>query len=95
MSVIQKIEEKALKYVESGLECPDFVFLSANLYSDLLKEMYSLSSSYPTPSRVTYVHLWTSVAKLNVKACSSWPNNSIIIGDHPILTVLQKLGGII
>ena len=97
MSVLQEIEDKSLKYVESGFECPDFVFLSPDLYSQLLREMNQHMYTHPpSPSSgIRTLTMYTSCAILKVQVCSAWPNDSIIIGDHPILMVLQKLEGII
>lgn len=96
MSAIRKIEYAACRYYESGLECPDFVFVSADIYNDLLKEAMQMPNPYAFQGRgFTTFSVWTSVGQLTVKVCSSWPDDSIIIGDHPIFTILQKLGDII
>ncbi len=85
MGVIDKIENKALKYVELGYSYPNFVFLSSDLYSELKKCLTAKSD-------VMGLVIYTSVGALRVKICNSLPNDTIIIEkDNPLLIVLQKL----
>jgi hypothetical protein len=93
MTTIEKIEDKALEYAKLGLDEPDIVFVSRNIYSDLLLENQQHHSK-PIIGQIT-ISIVTTVAELRVKVRNEWPNDNIVVGDHPIITILQKLGGII
>ena len=93
MSVIADIDQKASEYIKSGLECPDFVHLSPDVYSLLMHEMNnSRLSSHSTGLRTLSVY--TSAGQLNVVVARNLNPGSIIVGDNAIVVMMLKLGDI-
>jgi len=88
MSTVERIQEQALKYQEVGLECPDFVFLSSDVYTTLEQEARQWATRV---SGFSVIKVYTSVGELTVKKSSSLPIDTIVVGNHPI-TILTKLG---
>jgi len=96
MAIIDDIDQKANEYYKSGLDCPDFVHLSPDVYSTFLKEMqptnYTGMSGSPSGIRTCEVYVSTGILKVNVGR--NLKPGSIIIGDNPIIDMMIKLGGI-
>lgn len=90
-NIVLEIEKKALQYVESGLEHPDFVFVSSDVYADMRKELHDYAA-HVTPAGKNVITIWTSSGHLHVTICPSWPAESIVVGNHPLLPILNKLG---
>ena len=93
-SVLSKIESKAYTYAQSGLECPNFVHVSPDVYTDMVKESqnHGISPSYGPNYGVFTISVLTNFGQLYVKVCNTWPPNSIVVGNHPLITILNKLG---
>ena len=95
MGVVAKIDAAVCRYVESGPECPDFVFISPDLYNLLLVQFQNQSYTTSSPTGFTTLSVWTAVGEVRVKCCAGWIDGTIVAGDHPILGIMQKLGDIV
>lgn len=94
MSIINQIEDKAIKYLESGLGSPDFAYLSTDMYNTLQKSFYpTWGTNTSMGLNILCVH--TTAGEVKVERKPDWPDGSIVVGNNPILIILAKLGDIL
>lgn len=94
--MIDLIDQKVMEYAELGIEVPDFVTVSPDVFikafNEAQRHIVSSPGVYQSMNGISIFRLWTSVGLMEIKRDVFLPTNTIIVGDNLLLTIFTKLG---